>query len=91
MLDPSVVLSKGGGVSQRVPLNRAMPEVVVDGGAAGASVTVYGAGVQSGLISNAFVVGSWAGVATTQPVTAGSRRAFRLNGPGHVPIIATFS
>ena len=90
MLDPSVVLSKGGGSPQRLVLSPAAPEVIVDAGSAGASVATVGGTVLSATIDNTFTPGTWAAASNPQAIASG-RRAFKLGGPDHAPITITWS
>ena len=93
MLDPSVVIVKGSSQRQAV-LSPRTPDVVIDGGNAGASVALAaGGGALTATVDNAFAPSAWTAVAAgaTQAVAAGTRRAFRQAGPDHTVLSWTFA
>lgn len=91
MLDPSTVLSKVGSDPLRVSLTPATPDLIVDGGSAGASVATLGGAPLTATIDNTFTPGAYAAAATPQAVAAGSRRAFKLTGNSHIPLVISWS
>lgn len=94
MLDASTVISKvsaDGAQPQRLTLNPTVPEVIIDGGSAGASVAIVSGVALTAIVDNAFQPGAWSTVASPQAVAASTRRAIKMGGPNHVPLAITFS
>ena len=92
MLDQSVVHSKGGGARSMHTLNPSAPDLVIDGGSAGATLTVVSGTVLHAPIDNAYQpTGAWAAVAGSQAVAAGVRRAFKQGGPDTAVVSFTFA
>jgi hypothetical protein len=91
-LDPSTVLSKVDGAPQRLVLSPTLPEIVIDGGAAGASVAFASGVALTVPVDNSFLPQSaWATASNPQAVAAASRRAIRMGGPNHVPLTVSWS
>jgi hypothetical protein len=91
MLGHHVVVSKVGNLPQRIPINQASPDLIVSPGAGTASVAVYGPNVDTTTVDNAYTPGTWVAATNPTAVAANTRRAFRLNGIGHVPLLITWS
>lgn len=93
MLGPNVVVSKVGPLPQRVPINQASPDLIVSPGtgAGTASVEVFGPNVVTTTVDNAYTPGTWVAATNPTAVAANTRRAFHLNGDGHVPLKITWS
>jgi hypothetical protein len=91
MLGPSVVISKVGTAPQRIPINQASPDIIVSPGSGTASVAVYGPNVTTATVDNFYTPGTWVAATNPTAVAANARRAFRLNGVGHVPLVVTWS
>jgi hypothetical protein len=91
MLGPNVVISRIGNAQQRVPINQASPDIIVSPGSGTASVAVYGPNVTTTTVDNLYTPGTWVAATNPTAVAANTRRAFRLNGIGHVPLLVTWS
>lgn len=91
MLGHHVVVSKVGSLPQRIPINQASPDLIVSPGAGTANVAVYGPNVDTATVDNAYTPGAWVAATNPTAVAANTRRAFRLNGVGHVPLLITWS
>jgi hypothetical protein len=91
MLDASVVHSKGGGGRSMHTLNPTAPDLIIDGGADGATLTVVSGTVITAPIGNDFVPGTWVPAGAGQAVPANARQAFKQSSRDHAVVSFVFA
>ena len=92
MLDASVVINKNSSARGGV-LSPASPDAIIDGGAAGATVT-FGPGAGAcvtATIDNSYTPGTLATATNPLNVAANTRRLLKMGGPDHVPFTVAFA